>query len=231
MGIMNLFRGTKTEQKSANLDDYIVSLDKVAVSLSKETNVDFTNLKSKVKLVLDYSGSMSGRYSNGTMQEVINKLFPFALKFDDDGEMECYLFSDYYKEIKPCKKSNYEDYISRNVMRSSFCMGGTSYAGVLNAIHSKVTNDIPEFIIFITDGDNFDKTETDKIVRAMSTDNCFIMFVGIGRDNFSYLETLDVFDDRPIDNTGFVKFADIEKVNETEMYTKLLTEYSNWLKR
>lgn len=236
MGIMNIFKKTTNESKSSekktvDLDKYITTLDKVTIDLTKKTNIDFANLKSRVKLALDYSGSMNTMYNNGTVQNVINKLFPLALKFDDDGEMECYLYSNGYKEIKPCTMNNYDTYVSNVIKKSSFSMCGTEYAPVLKQIHKKVKNDIPDFVIFITDGDNFDKPETDSIIREMSTDNCFVMFVGIGNASFSYLEKLDNLTGRPIDNTGFVKFADIANINEEELYTKFLSEYSNWLNR
>lgn len=231
--LKNLFNKNKEETPDTpnTLNEYKFSLEKVSVNLTKSTGVSFDGLKSKVKLVLDYSGSMCGLYNDGTVQEVITKLLPLALKFDDDGELECYLFSDGYKEIEPCTESNYTDYVDKIALRSNYSMGGTEYAPVLTAIHSKDTKDIPTFTVFITDGDNSDKPYTDEIIRDISTDNGFIMFVGIGNSRFDYLERLDNLSGRPVDNTGFVKFSDISSVSETELYTKLLTEYSSWLKR
>lgn len=213
------------------LDDYKVSLDKVTVNLTKSTGVSFDGLKSKVKLVLDYSASMYDLYKDETVQEVITKLLPLALKFDDDGELECYLFSNGYKEIEACTESNYAGYVDSIAVKSGFAMCGTEYAPVLRAIHSKDTKNIPTFTIFITDGDNSDKSESDDIVRRISCDNGFVMFVGIGYSSFSYLERLDDLSGRAVDNTGFVKFSDIDSVSERELYTKLLTEYASWLKR
>lgn len=223
--------GSIEPHAASALDDYKVSLDKVTVNLTKSTGVSFDGLKSKVKLVLDYSASMYGLYNDGTVQEVITKLLPLALKFDDDGELECYLFSDGYKEIEPCTESNYTDYVDSIATESGFSMGGTEYAPVLRAIHSKDTKNIPTFTIFITDGDNSDKSASDDIVRKMSYDNGFVMFVGIGNSKFNYLEKLDNLSGRPVDNTGFVKFSDIDSVSESELYTKLLTEYASWLRR
>lgn len=231
--LKNLFNKNKEETPDTpnTLNEYKFSLEKVSVNLTKSTGVSFDGLKSKVKLVLDYSGSMYDLYKDETVQEVITKLLPLALKFDDDGELECYLFSDGYKEIEPCTESNYADYVDNIAVKSGFSMDGTEYAPVLRAIHIRDTKNIPTFTIFITDGDNSDKPYTDVIIRDISTDNGFIMFVGIGNSRFDYLERLDNLSGRPVDNTGFVKFSDISSVSETELYTKLLTEYSSWLKR
>lgn len=216
--------------ETVGLDDYKISLDKVTVNLTKSTGIQFDNLKSKVKLVIDYSGSMDNLYRNGTVQQVITKLLPLALKFDDDGELECFLFSNGYCEVKSCNAQNYTNYVNNIIYNANFSMGGTEYSPVLNAIHNADTKNIPTFTIFITDGDNYDKSETDAIIRKISIDNGFIMFVGIGNDNFSYLNKLDNLSGRPIDNTGFVKFSDIGKVDETTLYNKLLKEYATWLK-
>lgn len=236
MSILNFFKKETNEINEINktntisLEKHKISLEKVAVNLSKTTNINFNSLKSRVKLALDYSGSMDWMYNNGKVQEVINRLLPLALKFDDDGEMECYLFSNGHKEIQPCNINNYSNYINKVIKKSSFSMGGTQYASVLDTMRKKVKSDIPDFIIFITDGDNSDQTATDSVIRQMSTDNCFIMFVGIGNAKFSYLEKLDNLSGRKIDNTGFVKFSDISNVSDEELYTKFLSEYSNWLK-
>lgn len=238
MGILNNLFNKKEDiinkedtLNNSKLNEYKVSLNKVSVNLTKSTGIQFDNLKSKVKLAIDYSGSMYNLYTNGTVQRVITKLLPLALKFDDDGELECFLFSNGYKSIKNCNENNYCNYVKQVINSSRFSMGGTEYAPVLNAIHKEDTKSIPTFTIFITDGDNSDKVITNNIIREISTDNGFIMFIGIGNDNFEYLNKLDNLSDRPIDNTGFVKFSDINDVDENTLYTKLLTEYASWLKK
>jgi len=213
------------------IEEHNTNLDNVIINLSKDSIYDYSSLKSRVKLVLDYSGSMSGRYDSGIMQKVITQILPLALRFDDDGQLDCFLFSNNYIEIEPCTINNYSEYVRSVVNKSGFQMGGTRYAPVLKNLHSKTTDSIPDFIIYITDGDNSDKPETNEIITAMSNDNCFIMFIGIGNSYFPYLESLDNLAGRDIDNTGFVKFADIENTDDRTLYTKLLSEYSNWLKK
>lgn len=214
-----------------SLEKSTVNLEKSIINLSKTAGYDFSALKSRVKLVLDYSGSMRHMYSSGKVQDVITRLLPLALKFDDDGDLDCYLFSNGYKKVIPCTKDNYKNYVDKELQETScFYMRGTEYAPVLNAIHKEVTAAIPDFVIFITDGDNSDKPETNDIIRKMSKDNCFVIFVGIGNENFEYLSKLDNLSGRPVDNTGFVKCADLERVSDEELYDCLLSEYASWLK-
>ena len=102
--IANLFKKSEDTQSTngflsdntpdTKLTEYKISLNKTVVNLEKSTGVSFDNLKSRVNLVLDYSGSMEDMYMDGTVQEVVTKILPLALKFDDNGELDCYLFSN-----------------------------------------------------------------------------------------------------------------------------------------
>ena len=57
-----------------NLEKHVVSLSKTVVDLSKRNGVDLGSTSAKVVVVLDYSGSMSNLYGNGTVQRTINRL-------------------------------------------------------------------------------------------------------------------------------------------------------------
>lgn len=59
--------------------------DKV-ISLAKER--DLSGVKSRVALALDFSGSMSSLFEDGTVQSIIERLIPLALNFDDNGELD-----------------------------------------------------------------------------------------------------------------------------------------------
>lgn len=239
--ITNLFKKNEDTQSTngflsdntpdTKLTEYKISLNKTVVNLEKSTGVSFDNLKSRVNLVLDYSGSMEDMYMDGTVQEVVTKILPLALKFDDNGELDCYLFSNSFKKVKGCTERNYLNYVKDVIKPNSDNMHGTYYAPVLRDILKHDTANIPTFTIFITDGDNSDPAMTDDVIRQYSTANGFIMFVGIGDAEFRYLYELDTYEDRPVDNTGFVNFTDIRSAHETALYKAFLTEYASWLKR
>lgn len=86
----------------------------------------------------------------------------------------------------------------------------------------------PVFVIFITDGDNFDHAETEKVIRQAAHFGVFFKFVGIGNSEFPFLEQLDDMPDRFLDNADFFKVADIAQADETEIYEKLLNEVKDW---
>lgn len=50
--------------------------------------------KAQVVVAMDYSGSMQYEYRDGTVQRLTEKLFPLALEFDDNGELDFYLFDN-----------------------------------------------------------------------------------------------------------------------------------------
>jgi len=209
------------------------NLDKVLVDLSKTGRVDLFKHTARVALAMDYSGSMHGLFENGSVQKTIKRLLPIALRFDDNGELEPWLFSNGKKMLEPVTINNYENYVREVMMKSGMCMGGTEYAPVLRDIvkyyKQSEMNDIPVFVIFITDGENSDKDETDKIVKELSGYNMFVQFVGIGNERFSYLRSLDDMEGRDHDNTGFIPVSDMNRMNDEELYTEFLSQYKSWL--
>ena len=147
--------------------------------------------------------------------------------------------------------TNYENYVHDVIERSGYNMGGTYYAPVLKAIiegnvrrtggflgfrqnvqydPSLVDNNLPTFILFITDGENSDHDKTDDIIRRSSSMNVFIQFIGIGNEKFRYLMKLDDLPGRTRDNTGFSKMKDLMKASDAELYNNVLEQFSRWLR-
>lgn len=218
-----------------DMSKHAENLNSVLIDMSKGSGnkIDMTKHVARVAVVEDYTGSMSNMYRNGTVQEVTNRLLPIALKFDDNGEMESWIFSNNYKKLAPVTANNCEGYVENFIMRSGMYMGSTYYAPVLKDVvkfYKDNTSNVPALVIFITDGDNFDQYETDAIVRELSNYNMFVQFVGIGtQSNFEYLRKLDNLSGRKCDNTGFLLARDLVKMDDTRLYTELLRPYNEWL--
>lgn len=230
------------EKHKVSLSKSVVNLSKTVVDLSKKAQVDLGSVKAQVVVVMDYSGSMSGMYKDGTVQGVINKMVPLGLTFDDNGEIEVYRFDHSYAKMPTLSIENFENYVRECMMQGN--MGGTAYAPVLKAINndylgggffSKMlgkdkSGQNPVFVIFITDGDNSDKAATNGIITELAKKNCFIQFVGVGNADMSYLEALDDLEGRECDNTGFVRFANINNVDDIDLYNSVLEQFADWLK-
>lgn len=227
---------TSTQSMTIDMSKHKENLETVLIDMSKNGKTNMTNHTARVAIAMDYSGSMRGMFANGAVQDVITRLLPIALKFDDNGELESWLFSDDYERLKAVTMANYEHYVKRVMLNAKLHMGSTNYAPALEDIvhyyKKKHPSTTPAFIIFITDGDNFDAAETNKIVRELSNYNMFVQFVGIGYgSSFQYLRELDNLSGRKHDNTGFIAVRDMEQMSDQELYTEMLRQYNDWLNK
>lgn len=207
------------------------------LNLRKETfnnvcnNLNLSGLKSRVALVLDFSGSMAPEYNDGTVQGLIERIIPIAMQFDDNGELDFWIFSSGFHRLDSVNNENYYNIAKK--IKSKYSMGGTRYTPVMEDIIDYYMNEepsnLPSYILFITDGDNSDKTLTTEFI----VDNCdkpiFWQFVGIGNDSMDYLERLDDLPNREVDNVDFFRVTNVNKVTDESLYSKLLDEYPSWL--
>lgn len=224
---------TATSSNVIDMSKSAENLNNVLIDMSNGGKIDMTKHMARVVLAMDYSGSMSNLFANGSIQDVITRLLPIALKFDDNGELESWLFSDNKERLDAVTINNYKNYVKKVMMNARMSMGGTNYAPVLKDIvkyyKDVEPSEIPAFIIFITDGENWDTEQTNRIVKELSNYNMFVQFIGIGNENFKYLKSLDDMRGRKYDNTGFTAVKDMNQMTDEELYTEILRQYKNWL--
>lgn len=216
--MFGLFR-KKEEIKN---EDLSVVFAERKISLEKHIPDSLDGKKARVVFCIDKSGSMWGRYDRGEVQRVVERLFPVALKFDDDGKMECCSFNTKAKRHPDIDINNIRGYVNNNIE----CDGGTNYSPVMRTV-AKIAN-VPTYVIFITDGDNQDKNESREFIRKISDKPIFWKFIGIGNERFTFLEELDNMGGRVIDNADFVKIKDISNISDDELYKFLMQEFSEW---
>lgn len=225
------------------------------LNLSKEESMELLNLRkntldilclekqevisqpARVALVIDASGSMQSLYMNGTVQAVMEKLFPIALKLDDNGEMEFWCFSDEFQKFPNVTMENYYGYINKYVY-GHVDMGGTNYAPVMHDVVDtymfKDRCNLPSLILFITDGENWDAGAATIQITASSYVPIFWQFIGISdgghsASNFRFLKKLDEMDGRYVDNANFFQLNDLLEISDNDLYQRLLAEYPQWL--
>lgn len=190
----------------------------------------------KVVFASDISGSMSRLYSNGTMQGLTEMIFPVALNLDDDGELEMFVFDSNVQQLESLNKDNFFGYVKDNI--NHLVGGGTNYAPVIEKIINNYTDTkglifktrtspkIPTFVIFQTDGDCYDKSETDIALKEASKYNIFFKFIATGKDNFGYLNSLM---NRCFKNCDLLTVRDIEDLNADILYERLLQGFKEFL--
>ena len=141
-----------------------------------------------------------------------------------------------YSAKKLYNKSNFENYVENEILRKnhSCAWNGTDYSPVMAAIADKYKNSkMPVYVIFITDGDNYDEYETTQVITRAAHLPIFWQFVGIGKPEkeFEFLKTLDTMVGRFIDNANFVELNDLSTVSVDKLYDDyLLNELPLWYK-
>jgi hypothetical protein len=203
--------------------------EKVKVCLKKKFTPD-TDIVAKVNLILDVSGSMMARYRSGAVQEIVERIYPIASVFDDDKELEMYIFSNGFEKLNSVTTNNYENYVQSEIVNKNRVCGGTYYNKVINNIVTENKNtEVPVYNIFITDGNNNDQDETKETIINSSNEKIFWQFVGIGNEEFYFLKKLDNLNGRSNDNANFFSVNEIANLSDEELYEKLLNEFPSFL--
>jgi len=231
----------------------LVSLVKSAgVSLAK---AGLSEHRAKVCLVLDISGSMSALYRSGAVQAFAERILALGCRFDDDGEIDVFLFGKHVHKGAPMGLSNWSDYIDRMIKRHPL-EGDTRYGVAIEAVrrhyfpdgaggarNAPHRSDVPVYVMFVTDGSTSDKPLTERQIRWASREPIFWQFMGIGKgrkskakalasfadSDFPFLEKLDELDGRLIDNADFFSVATPDEHADAALYDLLMTEYPQWV--
>jgi uncharacterized protein YegL len=199
--------------------------------------------KAQVAVALDISGSMSNLYSNGTVQELTNRLLGIGLNLDLDGSIDVYAFGANSYEVGTATENNHNGFVS-NMMKKFRLEYDTQYGGAMQKIINKSTKKKglgglfgkkevatePTLVFFITDGNNSDRALAEKLIKESSDKAIFWQFVGIGHAGFQFLQKLDDMSGRFLDNADFFRVEDLRNVSDEDLYNSLLNEFPQWIK-
>ena len=173
----------------------LLDLRKQQVRAINTNKCSLVNHKARVALVFDRSGSARQYYKNGTIQAILERVFPIALEWDDNGAMDCWIFDDDFVRLPEVTMDNYYDYVDKEISKYKF--GGTKYSPVIEDIMKKYLEEdpqsLPNYVLFITDGDNFDKRKTTESVIESANYPIFWQFVGLGTGPFDYWKNLMIW--------------------------------------
>ena len=207
-----------------------------------------TGIIMAVKMMLDVSGSTSGLYRDGTVQELVDRLIPVAMRFDDNQSLEAYAFGTHVQQVADVNPADFANYIGKflNQVKGHVLWSGTKYGTALAQLASDITPSNkatgflkglfgkkqevqpPSFTMFITDGDTQgDEQEAEVQLAKIGLLNGFVMLVGVGGLDFDFLRRMDA----KFKHVGFVTFPDLNKVTDEDMYAQLLNEkLCAWIK-
>jgi hypothetical protein len=249
-------------------------VEKVNIILTKKK---VTNACVRVGAAFDVSGSMQDDYRSGTVQDAVDRIFALAYRFDDNGELENWIFSQQAWQIGPVNKDNIDGFVKREVIdaKISGMWQGTNYAPALNLIAKYYSNieektkevvktkivdiiptgfmgkvkqlfgakkteevsytqtekyeevtpsaeiEYPGYLIFITDGENDDKSATLDILNKLANMPIYVQFVGIGNgSSFRFLQKVA----EDYNQAGFMHISDLSKTTDETLYEQLLND-------
>lgn len=242
------------EKRVAREAPQLVNLVKQAgVSLEK---AGLSSHRAKVCLCLDISGSMGVLYRKGLVQAFAERILALACQFDDDGEIDVFLFGKKVHQPEAMGLHNWDGYIGR-IIHQNPLEGDTRYGSAMEAIRRFYFPDaaggarnqphkaaLPVYVMFVTDGSTSDKAVTGQQLRWSSMEPIFWQFMGIGKgrkskskllsaffdSDFPFLESLDQLPGRLIDNASYFSVSAPDEHSDTALYDLLMTEYPGWLK-
>lgn len=176
------------EKRAATEAPHLVSLvKKAAISLEKRGLGEHT---ARVALCLDISGSMAGLYRSGKIQQLAERILALGLRFDDDGEVDTFLFGRSGHQAEPMNLSNVRQYTA-DMLRRHALESSTYYGSAMRLIRrhyfgSDARRDTPHhdrfpvYVMFVTDGATFDEDVAREQVRSSSYEPLFWEFMAIG---------------------------------------------------
>lgn len=141
-----------------------------------------------VALMLDYSGSMGSLYSSGAVQTLVERVLPFAIRFDDNAEIDAFFFPNSKMECFGITPDNFEGCVSR--ITAGHTMGSTPFDNAFDQVfrHYQLAEnrgnvrDIPIYLIFVTDGAPDNRSVAIRSVERSATYPMFTQFMAIGED-------------------------------------------------
>lgn len=222
------------EKKVSAAAPALVSLAKKAqISLEKK---NLTELKARVAIVLDASGSMNGQYSRGRVQEVLNRLLPLAVAFDSDGELDVFAFGAKPMQLSAATLSNYRDYVNtdhggwRQWELGSRINDEPKAMRMVMDFYRRLEDKTPVYILFLSDGGVSESRAITKLMIESAGQPFFWQFVGLGGSNYGVLERLDDLEGRLVDNCNFFAVDELHDLSEEELYDRLMEEFPAWLR-
>jgi len=246
---------------TVNLEKRVEAQAPQLVSLVKSAGVSLAKVglqahRARVCLVLDISGSMSALYRKGLVQRFAERILALGCRFDNDGDIDVFLFGRNVHQPAPMGLSNWTGYIAQAIERHPL-EGDTRYGAAMSVVRRYYFPDgaggertaphaaqLPVYVMFVTDGSTSDQPMTERQLRWSSREPIFWQFMGIGKgkkskskrlldfadSDFPFLEKLDDLGGRLVDNADFFSVASPDEHDDAALYDLLMTEYPAWLR-
>lgn len=228
-----IFDADETEETSA-----VQTAEKADISAENETvslQADVKNIggvTARVALVMDMTGSMRRSYASGLVQNVIDKILPLAVKFDDDGQLDFWYYANGFVRRPPITVENCKSAVPYdwNLLMDSLGIINNEPAVIEDVMRRFSQTKLPVYVVFVTDGGAVYPKRIAQLLTEASFMPIYWQFVGINGSNYSIFENLDMIKNRCVSNAGFFALDDLRSISDDYLYDRLLSGFSAWHK-
>ncbi len=221
--------------------------EQVTLSLRKAGAID---VRARVVLVLDASGSMTALYSHGVVRATVERMAAVSAQLDEDGSMQAWTFASNPGRLPDLAIADLPQWLelhvrvgamfrqkARKLLPGQLDMGRIGISNEEQKVIAEVRDyvrghplPVPTLVLFFSDGGVFRNKEIEQQLTQASSEPIFWQFVGLGNANFGVLERFDEMPGRRVDNVGFFKVPAIDAVPDAELYDLVLGEFPRWIR-
>ena len=219
-----------TEKKIQENAPSLLSFVKPLIVEVKKRNLE--DITARVALVIDISGSMSKNFANGTVQEIVNKILPISIQFNEDSSIDFWYYGNNPARRPSINIKNYKTAVPEDWKELMRSIGGrNNEQAMINEIIEEYEQSIlPVYVIFVTDGGFNGESKIKKLILNSSKLPIFWQFVGISGKSYGILEKLDHMEGKYTNNANFFALDDFRSVSNSELYSRLLNKFPFGLK-
>lgn len=187
---------TMEKQSKVSVEKRITDLSKSDPSLAEIASLSLEKFgdnipKMDVIVLLDASGSMSGYYSNGTVNAIVKGAIANAMILDQDGTIQVYPYDGKLRAGIDVTLQNYQTIVDQKIGNLG---GATAMGDVMNAaIHLCYNggNAKPLYVIHVTDGYPSDPAAARTAYVQSASYPMHIVNLAVDPGGWPFLEELD----------------------------------------
>lgn len=194
------------------------------------------DLKVQVEIAFDSSGSMPPLYRNGTVQAIIEAIFPFASYFNQEKELNLCTFSHDVKKHKSVTESNLYNYTLDEIFKNRkfpLC-GRREFYPLMHDIFTRDqeadNQDCTRLVFIVTNGNAYDQDRYQELLLESSHKNIFWQFISLETALQGNLLNKELLAGQGANNIGFLGFPIDRPVFHKRFYDLFLNKFLLWEK-
>lgn len=214
----------------------------------------------KVGMWIDGSGSMTSLYQRGVVQNTVDRCLAVSSKFDDDGNLDMWMFDHDSHPLSQATPADYNGYVRKHIMARFKLNGGTALRPVLDDTmgfyYSQATPAVaakPGFLsrmlrgsqptaevpqrgldptpVFILAVTDGENVDAGDALRGLKAAARFnIYFQFVGIGDEDFRFLKTAASDLP--NVGFAAVRDIANISDEDLFERILpVEFIEWVRK